>query len=177
VSAYKAHIFKQRNVGEREEVKLKIFGPDGEELELGGGGSESGVTYTGGAGEDPGLPNSGSIVVLDFEENAEALPDGPPGMYMGKLDVEWTTSAPTLGLASVSLIHLDEDDMQTAICTVELYADESGWGDGVLTPDGARHVKLDMGLVRNPGRFEVWVYQTTDQQPMPVWVQLSLAKF
>jgi hypothetical protein len=38
VSTYKAHIFKQRNVGEREEVKLKIFGPDGEELDLSGGG-------------------------------------------------------------------------------------------------------------------------------------------
>jgi len=37
VSTYKAHIFKQRNVGEREEVKIKIFGPDGSELDLGGG--------------------------------------------------------------------------------------------------------------------------------------------
>jgi hypothetical protein len=34
-STFKAHIFKQRQVGEREEVRLKIFGPDGEPLDLG----------------------------------------------------------------------------------------------------------------------------------------------
>jgi hypothetical protein len=48
VAAYKAHIFKQRKVGEREEVKLKLFNPDGTLIDLGNvGGGES----VGGGGE------------------------------------------------------------------------------------------------------------------------------
>lgn len=38
-NTYGAHIFKQRSVGEREEVKIKLFGADGEPLDLAGGGS------------------------------------------------------------------------------------------------------------------------------------------
>ena len=37
MTTYKAHIFKQRKVGEREEVKLKLFNPDGTLIDLGGG--------------------------------------------------------------------------------------------------------------------------------------------
>lgn len=43
-SVFNAHIFKQRTVGEREEVKLKIFGPNGQPFDLtnlGGGGEGS----------------------------------------------------------------------------------------------------------------------------------------
>jgi hypothetical protein len=42
VSTFNAHIFKQRSVGEREEVKLKIFGPDGQPLDLSNLGGDSG---------------------------------------------------------------------------------------------------------------------------------------
>lgn len=37
MSTYKAHIFKQRNVGPREEVKLKLFNLDGSPAVFGGG--------------------------------------------------------------------------------------------------------------------------------------------
>lgn len=50
-TTYRAHIFKQRQVGQREEVKIKLFGPDDtpiEDLEGGGlpPGGESGDVLT-----------------------------------------------------------------------------------------------------------------------------------
>lgn len=38
MTTYRAHIFKQKSVGPREEIKLKLFMPDGTPVELGGGG-------------------------------------------------------------------------------------------------------------------------------------------
>jgi hypothetical protein len=49
-STYRAHIFKQRQVGEREEVKIKFFNADGTSLELDGNSSspsDGGSTSTG----------------------------------------------------------------------------------------------------------------------------------
>src|SRR4051812_20564989 len=47
MSTYKAHVFGRRQVGDREEVKLKLFGPDGRTIELidgeGSGGGEGGI--------------------------------------------------------------------------------------------------------------------------------------
>ena len=43
MSTYKAHIFKQRNVGEREEVGLKLFMPDGTPIDLSEGGGGGGL--------------------------------------------------------------------------------------------------------------------------------------
>ena len=37
-NSFRAHIFKQRNVGEREEVRIKFFNADGSPADLGGGG-------------------------------------------------------------------------------------------------------------------------------------------
>ena len=44
MTSIRAHIFKQRKVGEREEVKLRLFYPDGTPMELGSG--EGGGGYT-----------------------------------------------------------------------------------------------------------------------------------
>lgn len=38
MTTYKAHIFKERNVGDREEVALKLFMPDGTPIDISGGG-------------------------------------------------------------------------------------------------------------------------------------------
>lgn len=43
-NVFNAHIFKRSSRGEREEVRLKLFNPDGTPVELGGGG---GLTWEG----------------------------------------------------------------------------------------------------------------------------------
>lgn len=63
---FNAHIFKRRSVGAREEVQLKVFGQDGEPIDLsaiGGGG--------GGGGSET------SPVILDLEFLRDPINDGP----------------------------------------------------------------------------------------------------
>lgn len=80
MSTYKAHIFKQRNVGHREEVKLKLFMPDGTPIDLsgsGGGGSDEGPTgFAWARGNDNWEAPMGSTAKVPFEyhgSNSESM--------------------------------------------------------------------------------------------------------
>lgn len=175
MSTYKAHIFKQRQVGEREEVKLKIFGPDGQPLDLtGGGGGGEALVFQGAAGLE-GIENGGAFVPLVFDP---PLPAYSPGTYMGRLEIDWgDLSGATSGDAIVWMVHRDTEGNPSGICEVRLTADYNGaYGDGPLDND-SRTTKIDFNTINKVGgTIEVWVAQYTDIHPLSVWVVAKLVK-
>lgn len=68
MSTYRAHIFKQRQVGEREEVKIKFFDADGSPLDLGGGApseSSSGAMMFRGVWDPDNDYKANDVVIWD----------------------------------------------------------------------------------------------------------------
>lgn len=133
VSTYKAHIFKHRNVGEREEVKLKIFGPDGEELDLTGGGG-------GGAGpESEPLPNdlkrrmkSGlwySTEAAAFQPGFQAFSDNT--LWLLPLFVEKGVSLDRLG------VNVSNQGEASSLIHMGLYSDVDGEPSELLIDGGS----------------------------------------
>lgn len=176
VSTYKAHIFKRSQTGDREEVKLKVFAPDGSPINLGGGGSE-GVEWTfrgGASAPDPGVENSGFNVVLEYDP---PIPLAPAGSYLAKLGVTWGVGTPSSGEAVAQLMHIDADEIPHIVCEIRLNTEyeTTGYGDAQFGPNGI-WTKRDFEILNDDGRFEVWVYQTTDQHPTPAFVDLQIVK-
>lgn len=60
---YKAHIFKQRQLGERQEVLFRVFGKDGNSIDLGPGGEEGLIGPPGPEGPPgpPGVPGGDTV--------------------------------------------------------------------------------------------------------------------
>lgn len=175
MSFLKAHIYKHRQVGDREEAKIKLFNSDGSPFEGGGGAA---LTFQGGAGSpDPGVANSGAFVTLEFVDPAIFDP-APAGTYLVKLDVDWgdVTSANN-GEAVAQLVHINADDTPYVVCEIRLSPtyDTDGIGDGPLDAN-SRQAKVDFAILEETGRFEVWVEQHTDIYPLPVWVDVKIVK-
>lgn len=61
-NTYGAHIFKRASVGEREEVTIKLFKPDGTPLDLEGGTGP----------DDPGVPSSSDLLYEKFNGDLSA---------------------------------------------------------------------------------------------------------
>jgi len=133
-NTFDAHIFKQRNVGEREEVRVKIFGPDGNPLDLAAGGDDGEsvgstifIGQFGPPGGDPSalpagapfnLPFSGAQI--DYIEGLEEPDDPnlyvPAGAYMVTLYPQWEFGeVPASGYASVNLMALYPDPLDEGI--------------------------------------------------------------
>lgn len=66
MSTFKAHIFKSRQVGEREEVKLRLFRPDGTPVELDGSSGLQGPAGPAGPQGPPGPVRSRTLYVKDY---------------------------------------------------------------------------------------------------------------
>jgi hypothetical protein len=78
-NVFNAHIFKQQQLGDREEVRIKIFGPDGEPLDL--------SSLGGGSDPDPGGSTSGAMIfkgtwnpALNYKTNEVVVYDDGDGM-------------------------------------------------------------------------------------------------
>lgn len=197
VSTYNAHIFKQRNVGEREEVKLKIFGPDGVPLDLGAGGDGGSVVYFEGQTDLMGpIPGDESffmditfdsgvvdhLVGMTIEDGGDLGSQirGPAGVYVAKLSPSWLgwNTTPTEGLGQVSLIHNDDvNGLNNYIMSHETNALHLSEGFGDAQFQAAEHEKIGLGIVLNPGKFRLQASQNTPTpEDVYVGIKLSIAK-
>jgi len=177
---YKAHIFRQRQVGEREEVKLKIFGPDGTPIDLGGGGGGSKVFD--GWSEEAIIPNNGEDVVIPLGgalvelEQGDVRTSAPAGIYVTKLRAMWGAgSALSLGAGQLILFHISADDTESVLCSLVM-SPENNIGDMPLSDIHATGEKIDMGSCPQDGRLELRAMQTTDQSSMSLSTRVTVAK-
>lgn len=68
-----AHIFKQRSVGEREEVRLRLFTVDGEPIDISAGGG-TGITFVNEIADlDPSPTGHPVVLVLDVGDGQMGL--------------------------------------------------------------------------------------------------------
>ena len=195
MNTYRAHIFKERNVGEREEVKLKIFGPDGSPLDLGGGGGGSveSTYYSGYANMDfdPGIPkNSPNPVIIPFIvddwtyqsgdiniENGDLTIPAPAGLYLVKIQAYWAwTTYPALpedGQAGVSMNFMYDDPENPGFetsayfsgVTVSSLHDDEGYGDYQWKGAGDWY-KVWIGMAPDDGYFQLSAEQNAFDDPM-----------
>lgn len=180
VSTYKAHIFKQRNVGAREEVKLKIFGPDGTPLDLGVGGGASKIF--GGWSNEINLSNGGQDVVVDMGagqielNQGDVRGDAPAGAYLVKLRAVWGAgSSLSLGAAQIVLIHIADDDTESVLASLVM-SPETGIGDMGLSDIHYVGEKVDAGIAPTHGHLELRASQSTDQSFMGLTTRVLVAK-
>lgn len=132
--------------------------------------------FKGGAGApDPGVDNTGSIVILEYDPPIPAL--APAGAYLAKMNVDWAVGTPSSGEAVAQLVHINADELPHIVCEIRLTTgyETTGYGDAQFGPNG-NWTKRDFEILNDDGRFEVWVYQITDQHPTPVWVTVSIVK-
>lgn len=128
MSTYKAHIFKQRNVGEREEVKIKLFNSDGTPLLLGGGGgSDEAKLFFAGPSFEADFPD-GPVSRIAFASASPSHSEGfdippevigfdgvmmlevPPGPYLVRVIPDWNfSSAPSSGYVQANLVLVDSE--------------------------------------------------------------------
>lgn len=179
VSTYKAHIFKHRQVGAREEVKLKIFDLGGSPVDLGGG---VGSKIFGGWSNEVQLSNGGQDVVVDMGsaeielEQGNVLTDAPAGAYLVKLKATWEIgSALSLGAAQIVLIHIADDDSESVLGSLVM-SPEDGVGDMDLSDVHFMGEKVDAGIAPTGGRLELRASQTTDQSFIGLITRVLVAK-
>jgi len=187
VGMLRAHIFKLRSRGEREEVKIRLMNPDGSDVDLGGGGGS--MLYRGWS-QKTNLPSSDEQVQIPFGNSIINVVEGfevdpgdmeiaaPKGAYQARIEANWNTTAPTTGFASVFLVHVDSDDNEVIICRLELNTafESDGLGDGPLG-SGASGNKFDFGVAKEDGHLELRVFQNTDDSHnLQVSTRLTLVK-
>jgi hypothetical protein len=158
----KAHIFKKRSRGEREEVEIKLFNMDDTDVELGGGGSGgASLAFHGAANMDP-VPNDGNEhdvalgssdapLVEGFELTDGELHGAPAGLYSVQLRGEWTNfgSADTGYINARLLFYYGEDDwVDTAIALDQM-------GPDLETP----FIRNQMFVAPEEGYFKLTVAQ------------------
>jgi len=91
-NTFKAHIFKRRSVGSREEVQLKVFGEDGKPIDLG--------SASGGPVEPPEPVDLSQALTSAWKGNYDETQDYPAGSlvrYMSKTYLS-LRAAPHTGL-------------------------------------------------------------------------------
>jgi hypothetical protein len=127
VSTLRAHIFKRRSVGEREEVDIKLFNRDGSPVVLGGGGggSTSKFVLAGVAALD--IPDDSVARRVAFDQSNPSYSDGfgldnigngevieiplEQGVYLMRLnvDVQFVNPAPSGGFVQGQVVAVDAD--------------------------------------------------------------------
>ena len=188
MSTYKAHIFKERNVGEREEVKLKIFGPDGSPLDLvggGGGGSPAAetVAYQGWVSKNTVPGDDQAFTLVPFGEQNDYVsgidaPDGeefievPAGMYVAKINPNWNwplAPSPPPDLPGVAIVQLIFTNSQTEGNIVDftmnsVYDGINGMGDSNFIWGGVTY-KMGLAALSEPSEIRCRVLQTGSLGP------------
>lgn len=138
-NTYGAHIFKQRQVGEREEVKIKLFLPDGTPLDL--------TSLATDPGDDGEAPSGGAMVfrgvwspVQAYNANDVVLYDDGDGVKTYIFTENTTLGAPVV---------LDVNGNQI----MKFWDPSAPQVDLVLGPDSP----IGAGGYVNPARYDVFV--------------------
>jgi hypothetical protein len=139
-STFKAHIFKQRTVGEREEVKLKIFGPDGQPFDL--------TNLGGGEPVEPAAPVSSWVIVGPSEQY------GPLALGAQNFgpDLEFEVGTKGLAILHASLQAWHPPSQMQIDLTLDPGASQKSLGSIAISQTSPTMVSLNAsGLVTSPG--------------------------
>lgn len=172
---FNAHIFKHRQVGEREEVKLRLFNQDGSPADLGGGDSVYAIgNWSFDRASQIYLPTNTN---LDFADMVDPTLVGatidetdstklwlPPGNYLMTIDASWNIQSQHPTYFSVSLFgSWDEGDGNVPD------------GPMLTLPDGVSQGTKDAwGIADIP--FYVQVSASHDSPDLGATVNFQLAK-
>lgn len=203
-TVYRAHIFKERSVGEREEVRLKIFGPNGAPLNLssggglgGGSGGEGGAAMLLDSWQQSFVPQSDEQVKLPLGGNGIVAQQGfelaegdrsfaaPAGAYFVSLSFtpSWEGAPPESGFMII-LPEFDYVDGDGNSNSLNPFTIQIGVGydparphedfDGPFMQDG--FVKQGFFIAPYDGEFSVQAMQTAISGGVTVINELSVAK-
>ena len=164
----KAHIFKKRSRGEREEVEIRLFNMDGSEHEGGGGGGGGVSKALRVRSSAPGLveseespsydiPFGNNFVAyksgFEFESGDYEVPAGP-GIYLFQIEDTWGNldSGADTGEARSSIMYAypDSEDPETTY-----------YDDMLVTKFRAPYssggaYKVGVAIVTDPGGSFIW---------------------
>jgi hypothetical protein len=176
---FNAHLFRQRSVGEREEVKIKMFGPDGSPLDLAAGGGDGGApdvpTFFWGQHAEFNVPDtvpqrvnfgtSNPSYFGGFDIDPSMIGNGgipeialEKGPYLIRLLPDWNfpIGTPDSGFAQAALVLVDsagEDFNPSFVYTFHQYSepvqDVPAMLQMVYVPEDGMHIEMEIAASAN----------------------------
>jgi hypothetical protein len=195
VNTYRAHIFKERNVGEREEVKLKIFGPDGSPIDLtgvggnGGGGGDSETMSFVGAMQPEGDIDHETIAILPFNMAQNLQVEGfelgqgddpslyvPAGVYLTKIQATWEWSeTPVEGSMRTEIRYMEPAPDSMNVFLYSALYNTVGIGDAQLH-QYCQGSKLDVVVLPEDGPIQCVVERWVETMLQSIGVHITVIK-
>lgn len=198
-NVFTAHLFGRSKRGDREEVRMLLFNPDGSPTDFGSGGGGSPTKMLDlWSSLDNGIPNTAQEIPVPFGDGEQGLVlanegfdvsvgdtqfDVPAGAYLVQLapSLAYPDLPPTSGFASVHLyfFYIGDDGNLTEVLAnnieVNTYHDSDGAGDYPFIHSQTR-VKQNVAILPKDGYASLSAWSNANVTPLSLSVELILVK-